>query len=366
MPETAASLTAAQRAYLTRIADALSTDAWSGDTLHAYLHELKAELGPSPREAFGAIYQAFLGKDSGPQAGWLMARWIASSSSSVCGRCRGMPPEGRPCIVAAYQRLEDQYLDAIREVDPRVRVVRVTDNDNWLQQVPNAEILLGLRPRRHEVARAPDLRWVHVTGAGVDKLVREVSDTHVIVTNSHVHAEPISEHVFALLLAHTRRMREIFEHQARKEWGKPAVRGEIISGKTMGILGLGHIGTAVAVRARAFGMRVVGVRRRARPIPGVERVVAMDGLDDVLRESDVLVDDAAADQGYREPARGQGQKIALLPKGAFVINIGRGALLDEGSLNRAVKEGRLSGAGLDVFAEEPLSKLSPRCGRPRI
>ncbi|HLN12172.1 MAG TPA: lysine--tRNA ligase [bacterium] len=73
VPETAASLTAAQRAYLTRIADALSTDAWSGDTLHAYLHELKAELGLSPREAFGAIYQAFLGKDSGPQAGWLMA-----------------------------------------------------------------------------------------------------------------------------------------------------------------------------------------------------------------------------------------------------------------------------------------------------
>jgi len=275
-----------------------------------------------------------------------------------------MPPEGRPCIVAAYQRLEDQYLDAIREVDPRVRVVRVTDNDNWLQQVPNAEILLGLRPRRHEVARAPDLRWVHVTGAGVDKLVREVSDTHVIVTNSHVHAEPISEHVFALLLAHTRRMREIFEHQARKEWGKPAVRGEIISGKTMGILGLGHIGTAVAVRARAFGMRVVGVRRRARPIPGVERVVAMDGLDDVLRESDVLVVTLPLTKDTENLL--DGQKIALLPKGAFVINIGRGALLDEGSLNRAVKEGRLSGAGLDVFAEEPLSKLSPLWATPNL
>ncbi len=72
IPETAASLTTAQRLFLTRIADALNSGTWNGETLHAYLHELKTELGLSPREAFGAIYQAFLGKDSGPQAGWLL------------------------------------------------------------------------------------------------------------------------------------------------------------------------------------------------------------------------------------------------------------------------------------------------------
>ncbi len=249
-----------------------------------------------------------------------------------------MPPEERPVIVAAYQKLEDQYVDAIKAVDPRVRVVRVTDNDKWLEQVPNVEILFGLRPRRHELLRAADLRWVHVMGAGVDRLIREVSDTHVIVTNSHVHAEPISEHVFALLLAHTRKMREIFEHQAKKEWGKAAIHGEIISGKTMGILGLGHIGTAVASRARAFGMRVLGVRRRARPVPNVERVVAMDAIDEVLRESDVLVVSLPLTKETENIL--DGRKIALLPKAPSSSTSAAGPCSTRGrSTGRSEKDG---------------------------
>jgi len=267
-----------------------------------------------------------------------------------------MPPDERPCIIAVSHNLDTQWVDAIKAVDPRVRVVRLTENDAWLREAPNAEILMGVRPRRHDILRASDLRWVHVNGAGVDKLAREVSNTAIIVTNSHVHAEPISEHVFALLLAHTRRMGDVFAEQAKREWGKREIHPEIIAGRTMGILGLGHIGTAVAVRAHAFGMKVWGMRRRARPVPGVERVVAMDAVDEVLRVADVLVVTLPLTRETENLL--DGQKIALLPKGAFVINVGRGQLLDEGALIRAIREERLSGAGLDVFVDEPLGSTS--------
>ena len=275
-----------------------------------------------------------------------------------------MPHDGRPCIIAASQRIEDQYIDAVKAVDPRVRIVRVSNNDEWAQEVPNAEILLGLRPRRDEISRAAQLRWVHTMGAGVDRLVRDFADSEIVVTNSHVHAEAISEHVFALLLAHARQMREIFDYQAKREWGKRQIGGDIISGRTMGILGLGNIGQAVAARAHAFGMKVWGVRRRARPTPEVDRVVGKDALDEVLKVADVLV--VALPLTPETNHLLDGEKLALLPKGAFVINIGRGALIDEPALIRALTEGRLSGAGLDVFSEEPLPRVSPLWTTPNV
>lgn len=132
----------------------------------------------------------------------------------------------------------------------------------------------------------------------------------------------------------------------------------------MGILGLGTIGVQVARRAVAFGMRVLGTKRSPAPIPGVERTWPPERTDAVLREAHVLVVAlplTPATQGVVGA-----RELDLLPEGAFVVNIGRGGLVDETALVSALQAGRLGGAGLDVFAEEPLPPHSPLWTAPHL
>jgi phosphoglycerate dehydrogenase-like enzyme len=132
----------------------------------------------------------------------------------------------------------------------------------------------------------------------------------------------------------------------------------------MGILGLGTIGAQVARRAVSFGMRVVGTKRQPTPLPGVDRVWPPEGIDHVLREASVLVLTLPLTPATREVLGAR--EIALLPKGAFVVNIARGGLVNEPALISALRSGHLAGAGLDVFAEEPLPPDSPLWTMPGV
>jgi len=198
----------------------------------------------------------------------------------------------------------------------------------------------------------------------VENLSQDVAGTEIIITNNHVHGEAIAEHVFALLLAHTRRLREVFQYQDARRWGHRELTVPAVAGRTMGILGLGTIGAEVARRAVAFGMRVLGTKRRPAPIPGVERVLPADGLDAVLRESHVLVLALPLTPATRGLIGAR--ELALLPRGGFVVNVARGGLIDETALVAALREGHLAGAGLDVFAEEPLPSTSPLWALPGV
>jgi phosphoglycerate dehydrogenase-like enzyme len=270
------------------------------------------------------------------------------------------------CRVAVLARLglEERHVAQIEAVDPGVRVVRVTDRAAWLAEAPDAEVILGFRPLRDGALRARRLRWVHALGAGVENLSQDVAGTEIIVTNNHVHGDAIAEHVFGMVLAHTRELRRVFAYQADRHWAHRDLTGRGLAGRTMGILGLGTIGAQVAGRAAAFKMRVWGTKRTPGTVPGVARVLPPDGLDEVLRASDVLVltlpltPDTRGLLGRRE--------IALLPPGAFVVNVGRGGLVDEAALIDALRDGRLGGAGLDVFEEEPLPETSPLWALPTV
>lgn len=272
----------------------------------------------------------------------------------------------RLCRVAVLTGLglSDRHIAQIEAVDPRVRVMKVTDRATWLREAPAAEVILGFRPLRDGALSAHRLRWVHALGAGVENLCGDVAGTGILVTNNHVHGDAIAEHVFGMILAHTRKMREAFAHQEARRWAHRDLVCQGLAGRTMGVLGLGTIGRQVASRAAAFKMRVWGTKRTPEPVPGAERVLPPDGLDAVLRVSDALVltlpltPETRGLLGRRE--------IALLPGGAFVVNVGRGGLLDEAALAEAVREGRLGGAGLDVFQEEPLPDTSPLWGLPRV
>ena len=277
---------------------------------------------------------------------------------------RETSPPARTCTVAVLKTLADSHVAMIASVDPRIRVVRVTDRTTWLNEAPDAEVVMGFRPLRDGALRSQHLRWVHAIGAGVENLCQDVAGTEVQVTNSHIHGDAIGDHVFALILAHSRRLGEAREFQMARRWVHQEVQGTPLAGRTIGILGLGAIGTGVARRAVAFGMRVVGTKRRPTPIPGVERVLPPEQIDAVLREASVL----AMTLPLTPATKGilGARELALLPEGAFVVNIGRGGQIDEAALVEALRSGRLGGAGLDVFAEEPLPPDSPLWTTPRL
>ena len=270
----------------------------------------------------------------------------------------------RSCTVAVLKSLPDRHAAMIAAVDPRIRVVRVSDRTTWLSEAPDAEVIMGFRPLRDGALRGQRLRWVHALGAGVENLCQDVTGTEIRVTNSHVHGDTIADHVFAFILAHTRRLREALDHQAARRWVHDEVRGTPLAGRIIGILGLGTIGSSVARRAVAFGMRVVGTKRRPAPIPGVERVVPPAEIDAVLREASVLAMTLPLTPATK--AIIGARELALLPEGAFLVNIGRGGQIDEAALLAALRSGRLGGAGLDVFADEPLPADSPLWGAPRL
>jgi phosphoglycerate dehydrogenase-like enzyme len=269
----------------------------------------------------------------------------------------------RRCVVAVLQSVHDRHVAQIEAVDPRVQVIRA-DRTSWLQEAPDAEIIMGFRPLRDGAVRSQHLRWVHALGAGVENLCQDVAGTEIRVTNNHIHGEVIADHVFAFILAHARRMREAFDYQAARRWVHEELVGAPLAGRTIGILGLGSIGVQVARRARAFGMRVVGTKRRPAPVPGVERVWPPEGIDAVLREAAVLVLTLPLTPATRGILGAR--EMALLPEGAFVVNIARGGLIDEPALIAALRSEHLSGAGLDVFAEEPLPPDSPLWTLPRL
>ena len=270
----------------------------------------------------------------------------------------------RPCVVAVLKGVEDRHRTQIEAIDPRVRVVRVTDRTTWLQEAPEAEVILGFRPLRAGALQSTRLRWVHALGAGVENLCQDVAGTDIVVTNNHIHGDAIADHVFAFVLAHTRHLRAALERQAAHRWVHDELVGTVLAGQTMGILGLGTIGGQVARRAVAFGMRVLGTKRRPQPIPGVDRVVSPEEIDVVLREANVLVIALPLTPATRGIVGAR--ELALLPEGAFLVNIGRGGLVDEEALVAALRGGRLDGAGLDVFEHEPLPSDSPLWTAPGL
>jgi phosphoglycerate dehydrogenase-like enzyme len=217
-------------------------------------------------------------------------------------------------------------------------------------------VLAGDLDERH--LRAPRLRWVHCDHAGLDRSARpEVFERGLLVTSSAGRSSPVlAEHAVLFMLALAYRLPAFLDAQREHRWGAPgqdALRGLV--GRTVGVVGLGHTGTELAPRCKAFGMRVLGYRRRATPPPpGVDQLWSAErgeGLDGLLRESDfVVLAVPLSDATHHligEP------ELRLMRPAAFLVNMARGAVVDEAALHRALREGWIAGAGLDTFAREP-------------
>jgi phosphoglycerate dehydrogenase-like enzyme len=272
-------------------------------------------------------------------------------------------------VVLNEHLLTDAYLDELSASFPTVIFRPARSIAEQLAEIPDAEVFCGpLTPELFRAAR--NLRWVHYPGTGVDWLasVPEFVRSDVVLTNARgPHAEPMADHVFAMILSLTHHLRELTADQAARHWEERKYHDRMVEihGKTMGIFALGGIGRAVARRAAGFGMRVVGVDARPEVRPhGVDEIWGPDRLDDLLRQSDFFV--VAAPLTDQTRGAIDRHRIGLLRPGSYFIVISRGGIVDEAALADALEAGHLAGAGLDVVANEPLSPDSRLWSIPNL
>ncbi len=255
---------------------------------------------------------------------------------------------------------DPEFLDKVRALSDRIEVIGAQQVKEHPELIPEMEIAYGGLARA-QIPQATKLRWLQVAGAGVNGLITpEIQNSDLVITNaSGIHAEPITEHMFGMLLVVTRRLREAWEQQKTRQWrGYDFGRNvDLLAGKTLGVLGVGAIGGHSARVGKAFGMRVVGLRRGGEGHPDVDQMYTPDRRQDFLRESDVVMNSLPLTPRTRH-FLGAAEFAAMRP-GAIVINTGRGATIDTEALMAALREGRLGAALLDVTDPEPLPEDHP-------
>ncbi len=259
--------------------------------------------------------------------------------------------------------LPPEHADMIRQVDADIKLHVPGNNGELAEILPEVEVVFGRWLSADELARAEKLRWVQLASAGADSaLAAGAANSEVIVTTAAgVHPVQISEHVLAMMLMFCRRMVECIDNQKVGNWDRgPISRIDELYEKTLGIVGLGAIGAAIARKAKAFDMKVLATRRHVEEgdeTAEVDELLPHDKLDYLLTESDYVV--LAVPLTAETTGLLGARELGLMKPTSILINIARGAVIDEEALVTALRKGQIGGAGLDTFAKEPLPPASP-------
>ena len=248
---------------------------------------------------------------------------------------------------------------AFRAIDG-IDVVTPADADAVAEALVGAEILVSWAWRDDFLT--PSLRWIQSVSIGVEQFPADaLRDAGIVLTNPWgISGVQVSEHAFALLLSMTRGVARGIRYQAEHRW-KPGGVIEL-EGKTLAVLGLGSIGEAIAGKGRTFGMHVIGVKRTLGGYDGAAHEVT-DSILDACTRADVVI--VALPGGPETRGAVGAQELDALGAG-FLVNVGRGAVVDTDALVGALTDGPLRGAGLDVFDVEPLSAESPLWDLPNV
>ena len=268
-----------------------------------------------------------------------------------------LPAEGAP-----FRRAID--------ANPRLREaveVRSAESTGDLTPVEEAEVIECGNLSAEVLAAAPRLKWVSFWASGLDRrMPPELAARQVLVTNAAgIHAPNIAEHVMAYMLHFTRRFETYAQAQQAHKWVHHEEPSEELLGQTLGIVGLGATGGALAVRARSFGMRVLATKRDGRNAEGlVDAVFPPREIGTVLEQADHV----AITVPYTKDTHHlfDAAMLARMKPTAYLYNTSRGALVDEAALIAVLRAGRLRGAGLDVFEKEPLPADSPFWDMPNV
>jgi phosphoglycerate dehydrogenase-like enzyme len=273
--------------------------------------------------------------------------------------------------VAAWQ-VPAGHVDRIRQALPQHDIRYATSPEARAEALRDCECLFTWILGPDELAQAPRLRWVHSSAVAVGTLcLAALAERGIAVTNSRgIQATPIAEHVLALMLAMTRRLPLALARQREARWAQHEFEGPMrpltLRGRCLGIVGLGSIGSEVARLGAALGMDVVAVRRDpTRAVPaGVRAVWGPEDLDRLLAASDIVV--VATPLTGETAALFDATRVSRMRRGARLINIARGPLVDGAALAAALRSGHLAGAALDVVEREPLPADDPLWTAPNL
>lgn len=280
--------------------------------------------------------------------------------------------------VLATGMISEETLKRIADVSPRINVTNASElfrnemkGDNSTKEkfdamLAEAEVIVGFVPANNFLSRTPKLKWIQVLSAGVDRYINsEIQTSPVILTNaSGIHSVSISEFVLQFMLMFVKQAPLCLRSKQEKQWMR--IIPGILRGQTAGIIGLGNIGKEVARLAKAFGMKVLAVDADKKPgkARNVDMVSPPEKLHEVIAESDFVVVSVP-----HTPATTKliGEKeLRKMKTTACLINIARGRIVDEEALIRALEEKWIAGAGLDVYATEPLPSESPLWDFPNV
>ena len=261
--------------------------------------------------------------------------------------------------------LTDAEIQTIEAAVPGARIVKA-QGPAIAREIEDADAIIGgVSPDNFR--RAKKLKWVHVMSAGVEKdLFPELINSDVVVTNAkNIYGPQIADHAFAFLLSLTRRLNVTIPKQHEEEWPKGRSGMFELNGKTAVIIGVGGIGSQIAQRANGFGMKVIGVDvRDYPPSTTVQRYVHPDMLDSVLPQADVVF--ISVPHTKKSEGMMGRKEFELMKKGSYFIAVSRGKIYSMDGLVKALDEGRLAGAGVDVTDPEPLPKGHPLWKFPNV
>lgn len=268
--------------------------------------------------------------------------------------------------------IRDEDVVTLREYFPDVEFVYARTADEAKRAIVDVDVCFAPFLTPEMVDAAQRLVWVHSSAAAVEGLLplRELAIRNITVTNSRgVQGVAIAEHVMGGLLVLSRKFDRTLAAQREHRWIQNELCDDwpwLLHGKAMTIVGLGAIGLEVARRAHAFGLRITGVRRRAdQPRPEfISRVVPSEQIEDALHGCDILVLAAPGVGGTHRMITAS--RLDLLNHGAIIVNVARSQLVDGPALEDRITRGRLGGAVLDVFDEEPLDAASPLWSMPNV
>ncbi|MCL6458604.1 MAG: D-2-hydroxyacid dehydrogenase [Gorillibacterium sp.] len=271
-----------------------------------------------------------------------------------------------PTIIC-LQKLSEEQQELVRRTAPDYRIVFARSEDVEDNDYREAEIICGWNPKVEQLSLGANskLGWVQSWSSGIDNLpLGLLEESGVRLTDaSGVHARSVSETVLALMLGLSRGIVSSVHHQRAAVWQSPSMLAEM-NGSTVAIIGAGQIGREVARLARAFEMKIIGVRRSGGTMPEADETFAASHLNEVLHVADYVVNILPLTSETQHLF--DASRFAQMKHSAHFINVGRGATVRTEDLVAALTSGTIAGAGLDVFEQEPLPSDHPLWTLPNV
>ncbi len=274
--------------------------------------------------------------------------------------------------VLVTRDLKEKYIEQIRNEVPEYEVVKAADDELQEKEIVDSNILVTFPAAfdLDKIYKAPDLCWIQAWSAGVnsilvDKRLRQhIIDKNIkLTTMSGIHSDVIAEQVMGFMINFSRKLHQCYRQQLARVWKHPRVSQ--LAGRTIAIVGLGNIGREIAVRAKAFKMKVHGMKRdTSSRVENVDKLFKPEEFPELLAGADyvvVIVPLTAETRGMFGL-----DQFKMMKESAYFINVARGEIVKESELITALRDKVIAGAGLDVFAEEPLPSDSPLYGMENV